>query len=166
MIAKSYERILSIHATVKGFAYVIMNAPGELLDFGIKHVSKGDKNGECVALVERLIIRHDPHAIVFEDTDEVGARRSSRVKRLLRDIEKLADRASLDSYCYPWQTVFDVFRDSAPHTRHDIAKVLAEILPAIKRRLPPKRKPWLPLDPRQALFDAAALGITHYAVNG
>lgn len=166
MIGKSFERILALHATSRGFAYTLMDGPGELSDWGIKRVAVSEKNRHCLAAIEHLIARHDPHAIVFEDTDEVGGRRSARVKRLYRDIEKLADRVSVDTYCYPWQVVFDVFRDGKPHTRHDIAGQIAVILPAIRKRLPPKRKAWLPMDPRQALFDAAALGITHYAVNG
>lgn len=166
MIGKPFERILALHGTTRGFAYVVMDAPGQLSDWGIKHVSADGKNRNCLAAIEHLVVRFDPHAIVLEDTDEAGSRRSARVKRLYREIEKLADRASVDTYCYPWKVTFDVFREGKPSTRHDIAKQIAVILPAIKKRLPPKRKAWLPLDPRQALFDAAALGITHYAVNG
>lgn len=166
MKAGNYERILALHATTRGFAYVIMDGPGQLTDYGIKHVRVDGKNRNCLAAIEHLIVRFDPHAIVFEDTDEMGGKRSARVKHLYRDIERLAGRAILDTYVYPWQVAFDVFRDGKPATRHDLAVMIAVILPAIKRRLPPKRKAWLPMDPRQALFDAAALGITHYAVNG
>jgi hypothetical protein len=166
MKGQNPERILALHVTSRGFAYCIFEGPGELADWGIKRVQANEKNRNCLARVEHLIARYDPHAIVFEDTDETGGRRSARVKHLLRSIEKLADRQSLDTYCYPWQVVFDVFKDGKPHTRHDIAKMIAVILPTIKKRLPQKRKPWLPMDPRQALFDAAALGIAHYAVDG
>lgn len=166
MRAGSHERILALHATTRGFAYVVMDGPGELSDFGIKHVEADGKNRNCLAAIEHLIVRFDSHAIVFEDTDEMGGKRSARVKHLYRDVERLAKRASLDTYAYPWQVAFDVFQDGKPKTRHDIAVMIAACLPAIKRRLPPKRKPWLPMDPRQALFDAVALGITHYTVNG
>lgn len=166
MKGQNRERILALHATTRGFAYCIFDGPGDLTDWGIKHVPKGEKNRNCTLAIEHLIVRFDPHAIIFEDTDEIGGKRSARVRHLYRDVERLADRASLDTYSYPWQVVFDVFKDGKPQTRHDLAKMIAVILPAIKKRLPPKRKPWLPMDPRQALFDAAALGITHYAVNG
>jgi hypothetical protein len=166
MKGHSRERILSIQATTRGFAYCIFNGPSNLYDWGIKHIRGGAKNAQCLALIEHLITRFDPHFIVFEDVDEVGGRRSLRVRHLYRDVEKLSDRASLDTYVYPWQMVFSVFGDSQPKTRHDIAKVVAVIMPALRKRLPPLRKPWLPMDTRQALFDAAALGITHYSVNG
>jgi hypothetical protein len=166
MMGQPPQRVLTLHATSRGFGYCVFDGPSQLTDWGIKRVPKGDKNWNCVTLVEHLIQRFDPHAIVFEDVGEIGGRRSARVRHLYRDIEKLADEAGLDAYCYPWQAVFDVFKDAAPITRHDLAVMIAVILPSIKKRLPPKRKPWLPMDPRQALFDAAALGITHYAVNG
>lgn len=166
MKGQNPERILALHLTSRGFAYCIFEGPGELLDWGIKRVPTNEKNRNCISAIEHLIARYDPHAIVFEDTDEAGGRRSTRVRHLLRSIEKLADRNSLDTYCYPWQTVFEVFKDGKPTSRHDLAGMIAVILPSIRKRLPPKRKAWLPQDPRQALFDAAALGITHYAVNG
>ncbi len=166
MIGGSSSRILTIYPITRGFAYCVLNGPGDLFDWGIRHVKAGEKNKECLSAIEHLIVRFDPHCIVTEDWTDTSSRRSARVKHLYRDVEKLADRANLDCYAYPWLMVFKVFADAKPHTRHDIAIVLADVFPALKRRLPPKRKAWLPTDPRQALFDAAALGIAHYAVNG
>jgi hypothetical protein len=165
MLGQNPRRVLALHATTRGFAYSIFDGPGQLIDWGIKHVRRGDKNKESLATIERLIVRYDPHAIAIEDVTEAGSRRVSRVRALYREIEKLADRANLECYAYPWQMVFSVFKDGKPKTRHDLAQMVAVILPDIARRLPPKRKIWLPQDPRQALFDAAALGITCYAVN-
>ena len=165
MKGQNPKRVLALHATTRGFTFALFNGPGQLYDWGIKHVARGDKNKESLAAIEHLIIRYDPHAVVFEDVTEAGSKRVSRVRILHRDIEKLADRASLETYAYPWQIVFSVFKGGSPKTRHDIVVMLAEIYPQLASRLPPKRKAWLPMDPRQALFDAAALGITFYAVN-
>ncbi len=166
MKGQNPRRILALHITTRGFAFCLFDGPGQLVDFGIKHVARGDKNKESLAAIEYLIVRYDPHAIAIEDVTEAVSKRVSRVRALYRDIEKLADRANIETFAYPWQIVFSVFKDGQPRTRHDIAQMISVILPAIARRLPPKRKPWLPMDPRQALFDAAALGITHYSVNG
>ena len=160
------ERVISIYATSRGFAYCVFDGVSALVDWGIKHVGQSAKNEQSQRLIEQLIIRFDPHCIVLEDTEDASCKRSSRVKHLYRQIEKFADRASLECYAYQWPVVFEVFKRGNPRTRHDIAVMLAEILPNISRRLPPKRKIWLPQDPRQALFDAAALGITFYAVRG
>lgn len=165
MKGQNPKRVLAIHATTCGFAYCLFNGPGQLYDWGIKHVGRGDKNTESLLAIEHFITRFDPYAIAIEDVTEPGSKRVSRVRTLYREIEKLADRASVETYAYPWQIVFSVFKEGQPKTRHDLAQMVAVILPSFARRLPPKRKIWLPQDPRQALFDAAALGITFYAVN-
>ena len=165
MKGQNPKRVLALHATMRGFTFALFNGPGQLYDWGIKHVARGEKNTQSLAAVERLITRFDPHAIVFEDVSEPGSKRVGRVRRLYREIEKLGDRANVEMLCYPWQAVFEVFREYQPKTRHDLAVVVARMIPAIARRLPPKRKIWLPQDPRQALFDAAALGMTYYAIS-
>jgi hypothetical protein len=165
MKGQNSRRVLALHVTTRGFAFCLFDGPGQLVDFGIKHVGRGDKNAESLALIEHLITRFDPHAIVFEDVTEIGSRRVSRVRSLCRNIERLADKGGVETYTYPWQIVFSVFSNGHPKTRHDLACMVSEILPDIARRLPPKRKIWLPQDPRQALFDTAALGFTYYAVS-
>ena len=165
MLGQNPSRVLALHATTRGFAYCIFDGPGHLIDWGIKHVRAGQKNQNCLVIIQHLLSRFDPHTVVIEDLGEIGGRRSLRVRHLYCDIEKLADRANLNMYCYPWQMVFSVFSSGQPKTRHDLAVMIAEMLPAISKRLPPKRKAWLPMDPRQALFDAAALGLTCYSVN-
>ena len=165
MKGQNPRRVLALHVTTRGFAFCLFDGPGTLYDWGIKRVSRQYKNKESLAAIEHLIVRYDPHVLVIEDVTETTSKRVSRVRNLYREIEKLADRASVETYAYPWQIVFSVFKDGNPQTRHDIAVMLAEIFPSIRRRLPPKRKAWFSPDSRQALFDAAALGITCYAVS-
>jgi hypothetical protein len=160
------ERVLSLYIAVRGFAFCLFESRGKLYDWGIKHVPKHlDKNATCLLLIEQLITRYDPHSIVIEDIDDAGSKRTERGIALYRAIEKLADRVDVTVFAYPRQTVFSVFASYHPKTKHDIALVLADMLPQLKRRLPPKRKIWLPQDSRQALFDAAALATTHYVVS-
>ncbi|MEQ1672519.1 MAG: hypothetical protein ABL893_16825, partial [Hyphomicrobium sp.] len=87
------RRVLALHVTTRGFAFCLFDGPGQLYDWGIKHVARGDKNKESLAAIEHLIVRYDPHAIAIEDVTEVGSKRVSRVRALYRDVEKLADRA-------------------------------------------------------------------------
>jgi hypothetical protein len=152
MRPESPSRVLSIYPITRGFAYCVFNGAGQLFDWGIKHIKPGEKNSQCLAAIEHLIIRFDPHALVLEDWEETGGRRVARVKHLYREIEKLAERASLDCYVYPWKVAFDVCREGDPKTRHDLAIQVAKMVPAIASRLPPRRKIWLPQDPRQALW--------------
>lgn len=47
-------------------------------------------------------------------------------------------------------------------TRPEIARAIAARLPVFAPKLPPLRKIWMSEDPRQSLFDAAALGMTYF----
>jgi hypothetical protein len=57
-----------------------------------------------------------------------------------------------------------VRRAFAPHgatTKEEIAQLVAKQIPALSYRIP-KRKVWKPEPPRQALYDAAAIGLTFF----
>ena len=160
-----YERVLALHLANRGLAFCLFDAPGSLHDWGIKHVGIRNRQEATLAIARHLMQRFAPAAIVIEDTAATGARRSSRVCALYREIETLAEEQSIDTYVYPWEAVFQAFAGRQPRSRHDIAIHVAQLLPMIKRRLPPKRRCWLPQDPRQSLFDAAALGLTYYTAH-
>jgi hypothetical protein len=157
-----YERVLSFHLNRRGIAFCLFDAPGSLHDWGIKHVAWRSRQESTLAIARHLMERFAPDAVVIEDASAIGARRSKRVVALYREIEALADEHSINIYLYPWEAVFVAFAARHPKSRHDIAVQVANLLPMIKRRLPPKRRCWLPQDPRQSLFDAAALGLTYY----
>lgn len=160
----SSERVLALYPITRGFAYVLFEGQGALHDWGIRHVGKYEKNARCLEGIEKLILAFDPHTIVIEDVDDAGSRRSARIHRLYRDLEALAAKRRVALLCYPWPVVFRVFDETKAKTRHDLALAITKMHPPLARRLPPKRKIWLPTDPRQALFDAAALAITHYVL--
>ena len=160
-----YERVLALHLNRRGLSFCLFDAPGSLHDWGIKHAAWRTRQEATLAIARHLMDRFTPDAVVIEDVSAIGARRSSRVAALYREIEVLAEERSINSYIYPWEAVFAAFASRQPTSRHDIAVHVANLLPMIKRRLPPKRRCWLPQDPRQSLFDAAALGLTYYAAH-
>ena len=160
-----YERVLALHLNRRGIAFCLFDAPGSLHDWGIKHAAWRTRQEATLAIARHLMERFTPDAVVIEDVSAIGARRSNRVTALYREIEALAEEYSINIYIYPWEAVFTAFASQQPKSRHDIAVHVASILPMIKRRLPPKRRCWLPQDPRQSLFDAAALGITYYTAH-
>lgn len=161
-----YPKVLSLYVTTRGYSYTLFEAPLSLYDWGIKRIERGDKNKQSLASIEHLLARFAPSALVIEDTSETSSRRSARARKLYREIEKLADKYLIDTYCYAQEMVVKCFGESVPKTKHEIALRIAEVIPALANRLPPKRKIWLPQDPRQSLFDAAALGITFYTIHG
>lgn len=162
---RKYPRVLALHLSGIGASFCVFEAPCSLYDWGHRHIKRQDRDNETLAAVGHLLHRFAPDAVVIEDISALGTRRSARVCRLYRDIETLADDHAIDVFAYPWEAVFRAYEGGRPENRYEVAVLTAKVLPMIARRLPPKRKMWMPKDPRQSLFDAAALGVTYYAAH-
>jgi hypothetical protein len=161
--ARKYPRVLALHLSGDGVSFCVFDAPCSLYDWGHKHIRRRDRDNQTLAVTRHLLHRFTPDAVVIEDTSAWGTRRSQRVCHLYREIEGLADEHAIDVFAYPWEAVFRAYAGGHPENRYEIAVLTAKVLPMIARRLPPKRRMWMPQDPRQSLFDAAALGITYFA---
>ena len=167
MSTKQFESfILAIYPSARGFAFVVFEGPDSPFDWGTKEFRGSDKNAHSLSAITELVERYRPDAIVIEDFAEDGARRSSRIRRLYRSIVQLAQTECIDLFRYSKTQVRHCFgavrrHDQVRHRDRD-CKTHSGIRPS-----PPARseKIWMSEDERQNLFDAAALGLTHYAVN-
>jgi Holliday junction resolvasome RuvABC endonuclease subunit len=165
MSNKQFESfILAIYPSSRGFAFVVFEGPESPFDWGTKEFRGTDKNARSLNAIRELIERYRPDALVIEDFTEDSARRSSRIRRLYRSIVQLAQTECIDLFRYSKTQVRHCF-GAAGVTKYDIATAIARHIPAFGHRLPRFRKIWMSEDGRQNLFDAAALGLTHYAVN-
>ncbi len=145
---------------------MLFEAPLSPYDWGVKAVDQNDKNSATLAAIANLIDKYRPDVVAVEDSSEARSRRSLRVRKLYRQIAALCEQEVIELYAYPKAAIRAAFKQFAPKSKHDIAVVIASHIPEFRYRIPPKRKIWLPQDPRQSLFDAAALGLTFYAADG
>ena len=157
--------ILAIYPSARGFAFVVFEGPTSPFDWGTKEFRGADKNTRSLNAITELVERYRPDAIVIEDFTENGARRSSRIRRLYRSLVHLAQTECVDLFRYSKTQVRHCFGSVGATTKYEIATAIARQIPAFEHRLPRVRKIWMSEDERQNLFDAAALGLTHYAVN-
>ena len=165
MIATACEAfVLALYPTTRGFAFVAFEGPESPYDWGVTVITGRRKNARCVRSIKRIIERYQPHTIVLEDVAEDGARRASRIRKLSWAIAHLAQSERIDVYRYTKATVRNTFRRSGATTKYEIAQAIAIHIPAFAHRIPPLRKPWMSEDPRMSLFDAAALGLTYFAM--
>ncbi|MBI2755072.1 MAG: hypothetical protein HYX46_16380 [Betaproteobacteria bacterium] len=121
------------------------------------------KNRRTLDLISKLVERHHPDVLVIEDTTAKGSRRSTRIRRLYRLIAHLAATEQIEIHRYSQQIVREILAPTGAMTKHDVALAIARQIPAFTHRLPRARKAWMSEDPRQSLFDAAALGLTYFA---
>ena len=157
------ELVLSIFPTSRGIAYTLFEAPLSPIDWGLKRIRDKDKNAGSLEAVERLCRALQPETLVIEDSATTTSRRSHRIKRLYTLIATLAETENLTLVRYSRATVRTTFSEAGAITRYQIAQAIASYIPAFAHRMPRVRKLWQAEDHRLALFDAAALALTHFA---
>lgn len=158
------ELVLSLHPTPRGLAYTLFAAPLTPLDWEHRRVRNRDKNAQLLEVVERLCAALKPDVLIIEDTLDPSCKRSARVRRLCALIASFAESEGLTLVRYSRATVRHTFREAGAITRYEIAQIIASTIPAFSHRVPRLRKQWQSEDHRLAVFEAASLALTHYAV--
>jgi len=157
--------VLAIHPTSRGFGWVLFESALVPVDWGLASV-KAKRSIRSLARFERLLDRYQPQVVVFEEFDEHPARRANRIQELCRRMIALASGRGLYTPIYSRETIRECFESGGARTRHDIALSIAEQIEVFRSRLPRERKRWDGEDVRQSLFDAVALALTYFAVDG
>ncbi len=155
---------LSIYPSTRGFAFVLFEGPESPFDWGVKEIKEKHKNTKTLDEIKKLIDRYRPEALIIEDLTNGESRRTSRIRKLYRMLTHLAATEYVDIERYKKSEIKECFGFVGASSKYEIAKAIAIQIPAFAHRIPPFRKPWMAEDPRQTLFDAAALGLTHYAL--
>jgi hypothetical protein len=156
--------VLSIYPFSRGFAFVLFEGPESPFDWGVKEIKEKHKNTKTLDEIKKLIDRYRPEALVIEDTTGKDSRRTSRICKLYRMLVHFAKAEYVDLHRYSKFEVKRCFASVGASTKYEIAKAIAVQIPAFAHRIPRVRKPWMSEDSRQSLFDAAALGLTYFAL--
>lgn len=155
--------VLAVSPSPRGFAFVLFQGPLQPFDWGVKDIRGNQKNPLTLLAVKKLIRRYRPETLVLETTEAGDTRRGPRIRALLPLVVRLAEKEGVAVKCYSRREIRKAFEGDNARTRPEIAKVIAAKIPAFAPKLPPLRKIWMSEDPRQSLFDAAALGVAWYA---
>jgi hypothetical protein len=159
---KVHDRVLALHPTTTGFGWALFEAPLAPVDWGTVRVPK-DRNAGCLSRIEEIIARLHPTEIVLESFEGNGVRRSARIRRLYRSIISLAAVNGIGARIFSREAIAKTFSSLGTPSRFEIAAAIASHIAAFEHLLPPRRKIWLPENPRMALFNAAALAMTYFA---
>ncbi len=160
--ANPQNLVLSIYPSTRGFAFVLFEGPESPFDWGVKEIKEKHKNAKALDEIKKLIDRYRPEVLVIEDSTSGESRRTSRIRKLYRMLSHLASVEYVDLVRYTRTQVRECFGFVGASSKYEIAKAIAIQIPAFAHRMPPFRKPWMSEDPRQNLFDAAALGLTFF----
>lgn len=154
--------VLALYPHTRGLAYVLFESPLSIIDWGTTSQRHANNNEFCVALVKRLVERYSPEVIVLEDGRARNPRRCARIKLLATSLHVLACVQGTEVARLRARDVGRAFEKLGAKTMHERSRAIARMIPALSHRLPPPRKIWQSLDPRFALFEAAALGLAYY----
>lgn len=157
--SETFERVLAIDPSTRGFGFAVMEGPEQLVDWGVKGV-KGDKNRESLKRTIQLIERYRPDVIVVEDCQHKSSRRSLRVRHLLKAILVLASRKKVRVRRVSRSAVKKTLSQDRAPTKHQIASEIAKRFPELAPRLPRARKAWMGEDDRMSIFDSVSLALT------
>lgn len=153
--------VLGVYPTARGFGWACFDGPFTLFESGLFTVHK-DKNASCLKKVESLLDRLKPETLVLEAFDKSSSLRSNRIRRLSLAIVSLAADQGLELAVFKKADVQASFAGVGVRTRHEIAQAIARRLPALAHRMPKDRRNGDSEDKRLAIFNAAALVLTHY----
>jgi len=155
--------VLSLYPFRRGLAFVLFEGPDSPFDWGIKEMKQKDKDARTLAEIKNLVDRYRPEVLVIEDTVDKGARRTPRIRKLYRMLIHFAKAEYVDLHRCSKSEVRECFATVGASTKYEIAEAIATQIPAFAHRIPRRRRGWMSEDPRQSLFDAAALGLTYFA---
>lgn len=151
-------RILALDPSAKGFGYIILEAPDQLLDWGLKE-TRDQKNANSLRQIEGLVKLYTPSLIVIENIRVSDCRRGTRVRELLSQVPALVRKLKTPVRAISKAELREAFASSGASTKDAIAQEIARRFPELALRLPPPRKPWNGPDPRMAIFTAMAMAV-------
>lgn len=155
------QRILAIDPTYRGFGYVVIEEPDQLVDWGVYQV-RIKKRERALNKIADLIRHCDPDMIVLEATRHEHCRRGQRARDLIERIAALARTMGVGVRRVSMATVREHYADLGATNKDAVARLVVDRFPELESILPPRRRPWMPEDERMAVFDAVALASIVY----
>lgn len=152
--------IIAIHATSRGFGYVVMSGPFSLIDWGTVAV-RTHKNATCLARLDKLLDRHDPHTLVLEDPSR-GKQRSGQINNFCKAVAALCNGRSIDLAAFSREDMHRCYASVGARSWQDIAEAVARQLEPLRKLIPSRRKAWQSESRRMAIFAAGAIAMTYW----
>lgn len=157
---------LGLFPTARGFGWAAFSGPfscveSALFEFGLVTVHR-DKNAVCLAQLRGLLDRLEPETLVLEAFDEQTSRRHGRIRALCAAIVETVRARRIRCAIFTRGQVCAAFAGAGARTRDEVAAAVARSVPALALKLPKRRSTWDSEDKKIAIFNAAALVLTHY----
>lgn len=155
--------LLAIAPASRGFGFVVLDATRRAIDWGIKEV-RSNKNAVCIAKAMEIIDSHRPTILTIEDWSSGYTRRNTRIRTLLRTLERVATKRHITVERLGLHHVRNAFAPFHAETNEEIASAVACLIPDLRPILPRPRNPWESQLYGMPIFKAGSLAISYFAL--
>jgi hypothetical protein len=153
--------ILSIYPNTRGFGYVCLESPKNLIDYGIVTI-RPICNRRIMKRIKKIVSYFRPVLVLVQDCDKKYSRQGNRIKNLIDNIVAFAKENNIPVVQYSREQIRDVFEQFEAKSKYQIANKIIEWIPELEPRKPKARKLWMSEDYNMGVFDALSLALTHY----
>jgi len=158
---ESSKNILALYPNPKGFGYALMEDP-LIVNHCQVVVIRPISNKKLMKRIREYIDYFKPSIVVLEDYNGKQSRKSKRVEHLIDQIRSEAKKRGIDIASYSRERIRYVFRRFDAWNKHEISEVIVRNIDSLKCYLRPKRLFYKSEPYTMGIFDAVALGVTHY----
>lgn len=163
MKAPCPHSVLALEPNTRGLGYVAFRLEGKPIDWGV-HETRFAKNARCRLKARQLVKRFHPDVVIMENPHVAGARRGERITSLLEQLTKQCRQDGVQVTRISRKTVLRRFSMFGVGSKDDVASAVAAMVPELATRLPKRRRVWESEHYSMAIFEAAALALTYYAI--
>ena len=153
-------RIVAAYPHRRGLSYVILDEDRKLRDFGRRWIPT-DKHQATLAHLKLLLETKDVDVLVLEDERHFSCRRREPIKRLLREMRRMARAKNIEVKLVFQLEVARTFEPNGTSNKHHRASLVSQLYPQLRDRRPPKRELWSAESECMGVFDAAGIALTH-----
>jgi hypothetical protein len=157
MKAERDDLILAFYPHARGFAYVLLEGPNSMVDWGMSDVLAERKTRTCLRRLSHLLKEYRPDAVVTRQIPQ------GRLAKLSESITELLKSRRITTAAVSRDRIRETFAYLTSPTRYAIVQVIAKQIPVLAPYVPPVRKIWNGEDRRMGLFDATAIALSYFA---
>lgn len=155
------QTVLALYPNRHGVAYALFNSPKELIEYGIGNIQPVN-NKKAIKKIKQYIDYYNPDVIVIRNINDLKAKKSKRISKLINAICREARAQKLEVHTYTRTQIKEVFKQFGVTTKYQISQKIIEWFNELKAYEFPKRKKWMAENYNAGIFDAVSLAVVYW----
>lgn len=153
--------VLALFPNHLGVGYALFDSPKNLIDYGIGYIQPVNSK-KSLERVKKYVAFYKPDVVIVREIAEQRVKKNKRTFKLIKKICDQARSENLQVITYTRTQIKEVFEQFEASSKYHISKKIIAWFPHLEGLQFPKRKRWMNENHNTGVFDAIALGITHF----